>query len=75
MCVHIYSNQKDKLGHEKAAAQVLVDGGPGALDLAEEPESEDAHEETNDGDHHTQLGDAGQHIIVSCELKKTINTH
>lgn len=75
MCVHIYPNQKDKLSHEKAAAQVLVDGGPGALDLTEEPEGEDAHEETDDGDHHAQLGDAGQHIIVSCKLKRTINTN
>lgn len=74
MGVHIYSNQKDKLSHEKAAAQVLMDGGPGALDLTEEPEGEDAHKETDDGDHHAQLGDSGQHVIVSCELKSTINT-
>lgn len=74
MCVHIYPNQKDKFSHEKTAAQVLVDGGPGALDLTEEPEGEDAHEETDDGDYHAQLGDAGQHVIVSCELKRAINT-
>lgn len=41
--VHVDPDQEDELGHEEAAAQVLVDGGSGALDLTEEPEGEDAH--------------------------------
>lgn len=48
VCVHIYADQKYELSHEKAAAQVLVDGGPGALDLTEEPKGENAHEEADD---------------------------
>ena len=42
--------------------------GPGALDLAEEPEGEDAHGQTDDGDHHAQLGDPRQDVVVSHKL-------
>lgn len=43
-------------------------GGSGALDLAEEPEGEDAQGQTDEGDDHPQLGDPGQDGIVGCQL-------
>lgn len=70
MCIHIDPNQKDELGHEKAATQVLVDGCSGALNLTEEPEGEDAHEQADYGDHHSQLCDAGQDVVVCSELRR-----
>lgn len=66
--VHVDPHQEDELGHEEAAAQVLVDGRPGALDLAEEPEGEDAHGQTDEGDYHPQLGDPGQDGVVGHQL-------
>lgn len=69
MCVHVDPHQKDELGHEKTAAQVLVDSGPSALDLAEEPEGKDAHGQTDEGDDHPQLGDPGQDGIVGHQLR------
>lgn len=68
VCVHVDPHQEDELGHEETAAQVLVNGGPGALDLAEEPEGENAHGQTDDGDDHPQLGDAGQDDLVGDKL-------
>lgn len=68
MRVHVDPHKEDELGHEEAAAQVLVDGGPGTLDLAEEPEGEDAHGQTDEGDDHPQLGDPGQDGIVGHQL-------
>lgn len=68
MRVHVDPHQEDELGHEEAAAQVLVDGRPGALDLAEEPEGEDAHGQTDEGDYHPQLGDPGQDGVVGHQL-------
>lgn len=67
--VHVDPHQEDELGHEEAAAQVLVDGGSGALDLTEEPEGEDAHGQTDEGDDHPQLGDPGQDGIVGHQLR------
>lgn len=69
MCVHVDPHQEDELGHEEAAAQVLVDGGSGALDLTEEPEGEDAHGQTDEGDDHPQLGDPGQDGVVGHQLR------
>lgn len=69
MCVHVDSHQEDELGHEEAAAQVLVDGCPCALDLTEEPEGEDAHGQTDEGDNHSQLGDPGQDGVVGHQLR------
>lgn len=66
---HVDPHQEDELGHEEAAAQVLVDGGPGALDLSEEPEGEDAHGQTDEGDDHAQLGDPGQDNGVGPKLR------
>lgn len=43
-------------------------GGPGALDLAEEPKGEDAHEQADEGDYHAQLGDPGQDIVMGHKL-------
>lgn len=71
--VHVDPHQEDELGHEEAAAQVLVDGGPGALDLAEEPEGEDAHGQTDEGDDHAQLGDPGQDHAVGPQLRSKCN--
>lgn len=68
MRVHVDPHQEDELGHEEAAAQVLVDGGSGALDLAEEPEGEDAHGQADEGDDHAQLGDPGQDGVVGDQL-------
>lgn len=70
MCVHIDANQKDELRHEKAATQVLVDGCPGALNLTEEPEGEDTHEQADNRDHHSQLSDATQDVVVCGELRR-----
>lgn len=70
---HVDPHQEDELGHEEAAAQVLVDGGPGALDLSEEPEGEDAHGETDEGDDHAQLGDPGQDDGVGPQLRNKPN--
>lgn len=67
--VHVDPHQEDKLGHEEAAAQVLVDGRAGALDLAEEPEGEDAHGQADEGDDHAQLGDPGQDGAVGPQLR------
>lgn len=69
MCVHVDPHQEDELSHEEAAAQVLVDGGSGALDFAEEPECEDAHGQTDEGDDHPQLSDPGQDGIVGHQLR------
>lgn len=69
MSVHVDPHQEDELGHEEAAAQVLVDGGSGALDLTEEPEGEDAHGQTDEGDDHAQLGDPGQGGVVGRQLR------
>ena len=69
MCVHVDPHQEDELGHEQAAAQVFVDGCAGALDLAEEPEGEDAHGQTDEGDDHPQLCDPGQHGAVGHQLR------
>lgn len=68
MGVHVDPDQEDELSHEEAAAEVLVDGGSGALDLAEEPEGEDAHGQTDEGDDHPQLGDPGQDGVVRHQL-------
>lgn len=68
MGVHVDAHQEDELRHEEAAAQVLMDGGPGALDLTKEPEGEDAHGQTDEGDDHPQLGDAGQDGIVRHQI-------
>lgn len=68
MCVHVDSHQEDELGHEEAAAQVLVDGCSGALDLAQEPEGEDTHGQTDEGNDHPQLGDPGQNGVVGHQL-------
>lgn len=73
MCVHVDSHQEDELGHEKAAAQVLVDCRSGALDLTEEPEGEDAHGQTDEGDDHPQLGDPGQDDVVGHQLRSKLN--
>lgn len=69
VCVHVDPHEEDELGHEEAAAQVLVDCGPGALDLAEEPEGEDTHGQTDEGDDHPQLSDPGQDSIVGRQLR------
>lgn len=69
MCVHVDPHQKYELSHEETAAQVLVDSGPGALDLTEEPEGEDAHGQTDEGDDHPQLGDPSQDGIVGHKLR------
>lgn len=68
MRIHVDPHQEDELSHEQTAAQVLVDGGSGALDLTEEPEGEDAHGQTDEGDDHSQLGDPGQDVIVGHQL-------
>lgn len=47
-----------------------MDGCPGALNLTEEPEGEDTHEQADDGDHHSQLSDATQYIVVRSELRR-----
>lgn len=70
---HVDPHQEDELGHEKAAAEVLVDGGPGALDLSEEPEGEDADGQTDQGDDHAQLGDPGQDHGVGPQLRSRAN--
>lgn len=41
MCNLVNPDEEDELGHEKAAAQVLVDRGSGVLNVSEEPECED----------------------------------
>lgn len=66
--IHVDPHQEDELGHEEAAAQVLMDGGSGALDLTEEPEGEDAHGQTDKGDDHAQLGDPGQDGMVGHQI-------
>lgn len=69
MRVHVDSYQEDEFSHEEATAQVLVDGGSGALNFTEEPEGEDAHEQTDERDDHSQLGDPGQDGIVGHQLR------
>lgn len=66
--VHVDPHQEDELGHEEAAAEILMDGRSGALDLAEEPEGEDAHGQTDEGDDHPQLGNPGQDGVVGHQL-------
>ena len=60
---------------EEAAAEVVVDGGAGALDPAEEPEGEDAHGEADEGDDHAQLGDAHQDVGVGNQLEEICLKH
>lgn len=43
-------------------------GCTGALDLAEEPEGEDAHEQADEGDYHAQLGDPRQDVVMGYKL-------
>lgn len=45
--VHINSNQKNKFGQEKAAAEVFVNCCSSALNFTEEPECKNAHGEAN----------------------------
>lgn len=71
MCNLVNSDEEDELGHEEAAAQVLVDRGSGVLDVSEEPEGEDTHGQADDGDHHSQLCYSRQNIIVCKQLHKT----
>lgn len=47
-----------------------MDGCSGALNLTEEPEGEDAHEQADYGDHHPQLSDATQYIVVCSKLRR-----
>lgn len=71
MCDLVDPDEEDELGHEEAAAQVLVDGGSGVLDVAEEPEGEDAHGQTDDGDDHSQLSYPRQDVVVCEKLHGT----
>lgn len=71
MCDLVNPDEEDELRHEEAAAQVLVDHGSGVLDVSEEPEGEDTHEQADDGDHHSQLRYSRQNIIVCKQLHKT----
>lgn len=71
VCDLVDPDEKDELGHEEAATQVLVDSGSGVLDVTEEPESEDAHGKTDDGDDHSQLSYPRQNVIMCDKLRKT----
>lgn len=64
VCDLVDPDEKDELGHEEAAAQVLVDGGSGVLDVTEEPEGKDAHGKTDDGDDHSQLSYPRQSVMM-----------
>lgn len=64
ICVYVDANEEDKFGKKEAAAEVLVNRGPGALYFAEEPEGEDAHGEADEGDDYPELSDPGQDIII-----------
>ncbi len=75
MCDLVNPDEEDELGHEEAAAQVLVDRGSGVLDVSEEPEGEDTHGQADDGDHHAQLRYSCQNIIVCKQLHKTEQEH
>lgn len=46
-----------------------MDRGSGALDLAEEPEGEDAHGQADEGDDHPELGNPGQDGVVGHQLR------
>lgn len=70
MCTFVNPNEKDELGHEEAAAQVLVDRGSGVLDVSEEPEGENTHGQADERDHHSQLCYPRQNIIVCKQLQK-----
>lgn len=47
VCIDVDPNKENQFCKEEAAAEVLVNCGSGALNLAEEPEGENAHGETN----------------------------
>lgn len=71
MCNLVNPDEEDELGHEKAAAQVLVDRGSGVLNVSEEPECEDTQGQAYYGDHHSQLRYPRQNIIMRKQLHKT----
>lgn len=62
--IYVDANKKNKFCKKEAAAEVLVNCGPGALDFAEEPEGEDAHGEADQGDDYSELSDPRQDIII-----------
>lgn len=64
VCVYVDPNKKNKFCKKKAAAEVLVNCGPGALNFTEEPEGENAYGKTNQGDDYPKLGDPSQDIII-----------
>lgn len=68
MCALVNPDEEYELGHEEAAAQVLVDHGSGVLDVSEEPEGEDTHGQADDGDHHSQLRYSRQNIVVCKQI-------
>lgn len=64
ICIYIDPNKKHKLCKKKAATEVLVNCGPGALDFTEEPEGENADGEANQRDNYSKLSDPCQNIII-----------
>lgn len=60
--IYVDPNKKNKFCKKEAAAQVLVNRGPGALDFTEEPEGEDADGEADQGDDYPELSDPRQDI-------------
>lgn len=64
ICIYVDANKKNKLCKKEAAAEVLVNCGPGALNFTEEPEGEDAYGEADEGDDYSELSDPRQDIII-----------
>lgn len=64
VCVYVDADKKNQLCKKEAAAEILVDCGPGALNLTEEPEGENAYGEADQGDDYSELSDPRQDIII-----------
>lgn len=47
ICIDVDPNKKNKFSKKKAATEVLMNRGPGALDFTEEPEGENTYGKAN----------------------------
>lgn len=74
VCVDVDPHKENEFCQEEAAAEVLVNCGSGALNLAEEPEGENAHGETNQRDDDPELSDPCQDVIIFNPLRANNNS-
>lgn len=64
ICIYVDANKKNKFCKEEAAAEVLMDCSPGALNFTEEPEGENADGEADQRDDYSELSDPRQDIVI-----------